>query len=232
MKKQKKAFTLVELLVVTTILILISIWSVFYFNDFVSNLELRTGVSKVENYIKDYDNRIKNRKLVDYEIYFHKNSFLYYDYENIFDTEKNQKINTIDFGSWNWIIKTNSSDWSVWELNIFEKDNFIIKKYLKDNKNFNYNFDSYLNYKIISRLAWKDINNININYFSKENKISLVEINSKNDKSGTSYTDLKIKNIWWRKGFCKLDNTKISWDKIYLFFEGSNWKQKILEIKK
>lgn len=229
MIKQKKAFTLIELLLVTTILILLSVSWIFYFNDFISGLQLKTSINKTKNYIKTYDDRIKNKDLVDYEIHFKKNSYWFYDYENIFDTDKKQKISSINFKTWSWVINTTETNSEAWEIKIFWDNNFINKKFLDASKKFNYLFTWSLNYKISSKISWKEINNINLNYFSLNNIINLAEINSQPDKGGVSYNNFVIKNIWWKK---KIYHNSTELNKIFLFFENTNWKQEILEIRK
>jgi hypothetical protein len=81
-------------------------------------------------------------------------------------------------------------------------------------------------------LSWSTLNEIHIQYFSKENLepeknnlLELKDINTKEDKSGTSYSEISIKNIWWKK---TLPNNE---KELYLFFENKG-KQEFIKITK
>jgi hypothetical protein len=71
-----------------------------------------------------------------------------------------------------------------------------------------------------------------LNYFSEDNLypekndlLKLIEINTKEDKTWTWYTDIQITNVWWNK---------IIWNnekEIYLFFE-NKWVENFIKIEK
>jgi prepilin-type N-terminal cleavage/methylation domain-containing protein len=65
-----KAFTLIELIIVITIITFITTSSVFYFLDFVKNQEIKQRIEVIENNIKQLDSDIKKYKIFDYELLF------------------------------------------------------------------------------------------------------------------------------------------------------------------
>ena len=70
MQKNKIAFTLVELMVVSTIIVLLSASSVFYFFDFTDKQELLIHVSLLEDEIEELDRQVKDFEISDYTLTF------------------------------------------------------------------------------------------------------------------------------------------------------------------
>jgi|TARA_Y100001960_G_C14670073_1_gene825486 prepilin-type N-terminal cleavage/methylation domain-containing protein len=68
--KKIKAFTLIELIVVSSIMVLISATSVFYFIDFIHLQETEQKVQLLEMDMKKYDQSIKNKEIYDYTMEF------------------------------------------------------------------------------------------------------------------------------------------------------------------
>ena len=226
-----KAFTLIELIIVITIITFITTSSVFYFLDFVKNQEIKQRIEIIENNIKQLDSDIKKYKIFDYELSFNTWNFswAYIIYLNKFDNKYNQ---TIDFNTttWSWIIITNTSSWT-WIIKIFKKQKLFIAKEYDSSSNFEFDFNKADFYKIKATLSWETLNDININYFSddninpsKNNNLDLIKISETKDWS--DIWNIKIKNIWWKKIITDWTN---KYNKIYLLFE-NNWKQKFIKI--
>ena len=70
MKKNKIAFTMIELIVITLIMILLTSSSVFYFFDFTDNRELIIQTDILKDTIGDLDKQVKRFEISDYELYF------------------------------------------------------------------------------------------------------------------------------------------------------------------
>jgi len=141
------AFTLIELIVVISIITLISSTWIFYFLDFVQEQEISQKLYIVEDDIKQLDKQIKNYEILDYELQFNTTntwSKSYITYINNFDSE-NQEL-TITNTTWSWIIKAIGS-WSG-ILRIYKKNKLYVQKMIDRNLDYNYDFDDSQNYKI------------------------------------------------------------------------------------
>jgi prepilin-type N-terminal cleavage/methylation domain-containing protein len=80
----KKAFTLIELIVVTSIIILLSTAGVFYFSNFIQTNEANQDIASFEDNLKTLDSDVKRHKILDYTLVFHINTLSYLVYKNIF----------------------------------------------------------------------------------------------------------------------------------------------------
>jgi prepilin-type N-terminal cleavage/methylation domain-containing protein len=243
MKKSfKKAFTLIELIVVISIMTLITWSTVFYFIDFVKKQELTQKIEVIKDNLQNLDNNVKKYNIFDYELLFNTStlSSWYITYLNIFDT-KNKQTLTFTTNSFTWTIETTNNWW--WTLTGTLKIYKWIKLFLNTTKtwatDFNYNFNTNKDYKIKWTLSWEILNEIDLHYFSKDNLypekhnlLNLININTNEDKSWTDINQLIIKNIWWKKKFYKnTTNNEISSNEIFLFFE-NNWKEQFIKITK
>ena len=238
MKILNKAFTLVELLVVTTIITLLSVWSVFYFLDFVKNQEIIQKVMLIEDNFDDLDKQIKDYKIFDYQLIFNTWSLsnLYVTYINNFDIPYNQDI-TFSSTTWIWIIETNWLSSQEWKIKLFKKNKLFLFETKAGNDNYSFVFNKENYYKTTWTLSWEILNEIHINYFSedniypeKNNSLILYDINIKEDKSWTQISELEITNIWWVKKFYD-EWVEFLSNEVYLFFE-NNWKEKFIKITK
>lgn len=227
----KKAFTFIELLVVITIIVLISSTGVIYFFKQVSSLNVSSEIDKVIDIVDNLDSEIENKKILDYNIYIKNNDFwLTWSINNLW-INNSQNLN-MNFDTWTWIITSNS--WTY--LKIY----WWIKLYktvqVDSSNNYSYNFWNNVDSKIESSYSWSILNEVFINYYSPDNikknnedRLELTNINTKSDKSWTSYNSLEIKNINWKKII--IPNWWSDINKIYLFFERW-WVEKFIEIKK
>ncbi len=226
------AFTLIELIVVISIITLISSTWIFYFLDFVQEQEINGKLYIVEDEIKQLDKKIKNYEILDYELVFNTTSTWsksYITYINNFDSENQELI--ITNTTWSWIIKAINS-WS-WVIQIYKKNKLYVKKMIDRSIDYNYDFDDSQNYKITWTFSWKTINNIIFNYFTEDNlypeKNNLLElIKISNTESGSDLWNITITNIWWNKTITDWSN---KYNEIYLLFE-NNWKEKFIKIGK
>lgn len=231
-----KAFTLIELLVVSTILILLTISGVFYFYDFVKNQEIVQKLSLIEDDFENLEKLIKNYEIYDYEVKLstsgHASNF-YITKKNAFDVP-NQELVVMASGS--WIISNNASGTGY--IKIYKKQ----KLYLYDSHtgSTNYRFDFHENdyYTIQSTLSGTILNDLELHYFhpdnlvpEKNNSIILSGIYSWEDKTGNSYSGIKIINVGWKKSFTQTDGTPIVSDILYLYFE-NNGLEKFIQIEK
>lgn len=230
MKIQKQAFTLIELMVVTTILILISVTSVFYFSWFIDSFKLKTELWLVENIIKNFDTDIHNKKSYDYEMQFKAWEGFFITYQNIFDIPN---YLTWSFDAWTWTLNIEPTlTWFVWQVKIYNDYKILLENFVRSDEPFTYTFKDYTYYNIISYLWTSRINDIILNYYSPDNlsfddalSLNLSEIKT---ITWTWITDLVIKNIGWRK--------EIIWDwtvydSVYLFFS-KQWAEEKIIIKK
>ena len=235
MKYIKKAFSLIELIVVISIITITTSSWVFYFFDYVKNQEISQKLTKIEDEIIYLDNQIKNFEIYDYEVNFNTSntwSKLFTIYKNIFDS-KNQKINIIN-ESWSWIIKTYPNSWSG-TIKIYKNNKLYINNEINRSIDYTFNFNEEEKYKIKWTLSWETLNEIELNYYSEENvilnnknKINLIKISE--DKNSLDLWNLSFKNIWWIKKFYT-NWTEITSNEIYLLFE-NNWKEKHIKISK
>lgn len=239
--KNISAFTLIELIVVTTIIILISSSWVFYFLDFVKWKDIDWKIYNIESVLVELDKKVKNYSIFDYEIQLNTwtGQYWYISYINNFDLPFNQKVNFNSI-TWSWIILTNWSINEMWKLKLYKQEKLFLFKEITWNQNINFDFNEEPFYKIIWTMSWEILNEIDINYFSEENLspkknnlLILTNINSKQDKTWSeNINNLIITNIWWNKRFYNNNKTnELNINEIYLFFE-NNWTEKFIKITK
>jgi prepilin-type N-terminal cleavage/methylation domain-containing protein len=226
MKKILKAFTLIELIVVISIITIISASWVFYFLDFVKEQEINQKLSIIEDDLNNLDKQVKNYKIFDYKVILNtSNTWSYITYINNFDTT-NQTL-TITNSSWSWKIESNWT-WS-WIIKLYKNHKLFVSKEINRDNAFIFDFNETSSYKITWTQSWEILNEIRLNYFSEDNlhpenndNLELVRIE---DIDWNSINDIVITNIWWKK---------IIWNnlnEVYLYFENS-WKEKFIKIEK
>ena len=227
----KKAFTLIELLIVITIITILTASGVIYFFRQVSSMKLSSEIEKVVDIIDNFDSKINDKKILDYNFYFKKNSFWFTWSINNLWLDNFQVLN-MNFETWTGIINSNSGT----VLKIYSWIKFQWDKVINSSWKYSYNFLKNLHSKIVATLSWTNLNDLLIDYYSpynliqdNENKLELININSKSDKTWISYNFVEIKNLNWKKYIIPDWGSDI-W-KIYLFFE-KEWVEKFIEIKK
>jgi len=68
MKKLQKAFTLIELIIITSIIVIITLSGTVYFNDFTDKIEIKNKLNYTKYILKNMDKQVKNYEIYDYEI--------------------------------------------------------------------------------------------------------------------------------------------------------------------
>lgn len=232
----KKGFTLIELIVVITVMALISWTGVVYFFKQVSSLKISSEISKIKDIISDLDSKIDTKIILDYSILIKKSDKLGFVYTtNNLWLDYKQELE-LDFKSWTGILwTTKTSTWSNYSFKIYNWIKFKWNNVIDSNESFTGSFLENTNHKIVWTLSWSILNNIYINYYSNdnviinnENTLNLNYINLLFDKSWTEYNSIEIKNINWKKSI--ITDWGIWINSIYLFFE-RDWVEKYIEIK-
>lgn len=221
-KNKKYAFSLVELIVVSSILIIISSSGMIYFTDFIDDLAFNKMIIKVWDNFKDLDKKIDRKEIFDYELYLSGWINYYISSENIFDLKTSIKFNNLN--SWIWYLSFSWSNSWTGVIKYYSNYKFKKEEIINWTWTFTWSFDNPTNYKIEWSFSWETLNTMYFNYFEKNKYIKLLSIHD-----GSNYLNsIVIKNILWKKTFWNNN----SLDKITLTFEDNLWKTKTLEIKK
>jgi len=232
--KKIKAFTFIELLVVSAILVLIAGSSVFYFFRFLDSSRLNNWVNDFKDYLESLDKKVRDKDILDYKLFLKKNSLYSYAYFNTLNLD-NLLIFTwaINYETWSWKLELYPNWTSTWafKIEVYANNKFLKDYFISWDSSFDYSFSKFKNYKVSWTYSWQILNFVNIRYFSKlnldhkkQNYLRLIKIDT--DKS-SDLDQIFIQNILWRKKFSDNNNSNI----LKLTFD-FNWKQKILEIKK
>jgi hypothetical protein len=114
--KKKQAFTLVELLVSVTIVILISWVSVGGFFHFLDNREANAKITEFESKIKNLDKLVENKEISDYELKYY-DSWSFVVYENIIGLDDDYvKLDNIQNYTWSLMFKNGKLEAFTWSL--------------------------------------------------------------------------------------------------------------------
>ncbi len=233
MKKENKAFTFVEILFVVTIISLLSISSVNYFNSFIDSKRVEKDLSFVESKIIQLNKKVKDKEIYDYEMSFSwSKDYLYYKTNQII--KKTELILNLDSITKSFTMTTNPTN--SWYLNIFLYINNKLKHkiFTEQTKAFTWKMDLAQSYEIKTKLVWEEID-LGIFYFSEDNldnswaTTNFIQANTKADKIWwLSSSDFKIKNINSKVQFYSWTTL---WDskEVYLFFE-KWWLEKSIKI--
>nr|MDD3720183.1 type II secretion system protein [Candidatus Gracilibacteria bacterium] len=225
-----KAFTLIEILFVITIISFISVASISYFRNFVDSKKLDGDIFLIKSSFDNLENKVKNKEIYDYEISFsgrlydlYKQNQIVNSYNTNFELNEDSKI---------FSMNTTLTYTGAWNIKIYSGDKIINNIVLNQSGTvFTGVMDLYKNYEVKSYV--NSLENIfGINFFSEDNLNSsgittnFTEANTKEDKSGLRTQNLIIKNI----------NNKIEfysgsslWDtpNVYLFFEKAGLEKSI-----
>lgn len=237
MEKIIKAFTLIELMIVISIITITTISSTFYFLDFVKNKEISQKVELINTELKSLDKEVKDYKIFDYELNFNTStlSWKYIIYKNIFDTTNYQNVRFLS-NSYIWLIETNWLSTLTWSLKLYKENKLFLNTTRTWTIDYEFTFNDKSKYKIIWTLNEENLNEIYINYFDednlypeKNNFLNLIKIKK---EDWDEINNIQIKNIWWIKKFeTNNDWTEINGNKISLVFE-NNWIEKEINIIK
>jgi len=230
-----KAFTLIELIVVISIITITSTSWVFYFLDYVKNQEISQKINIIKNNINKIDTEVKKYEIFDYEMFFNTSNLTlwYITYLNNFDIPYNQTL-TLNTITWSWNISIQWEASLTWTLKLYKKQKLFLDKEITYNESMDFDFNTDQYYKIKSTLSWEILNEININYFwedninaEKNNNIYLTKIER---EDSSIINELTIKNVWWTKTFFSWA-LELNDNKIYLYFE-NNWLEKFIKLTK
>lgn len=220
--KKIKAFTFIELMIVISILTILSVAWIMSFWDKIDGLKANSILSEISWNIWDLDNKVANKQIFDYKIIFEKDKNYYQINENIFDTDYQLKLDSIDNNILNLKINNWLNSWSgtikIYQWYKFEK---------QDTKNWDKTFTgSFLenkNYRVTWTYSWSILNNLEINNYW--NNFILIKIDP---NIWPDLNKINIKNILWKKQFWNSDSI----NKIVLTFEDELGKDYNLVIKK
>jgi len=234
MEKKIFAFSFVEIIVVVAILIVLSSSSVFYFTKFFDWRDIESDILWLQTVISDYNLKVKQNKLYDYEI-----NFVKWDFYSIIKENVKLKGNwsTANFSYWSKLLTLKSNQSSTWTWNIKIKNNYktLVNDYREQSGGtYTWKLNMYKEYYIKSLLDWDaDSENFFFSYYSEQNidwsgVISLSNINTKENKTWTSIFSWTLKNInnkisFWSGGVSEQKD-------VYLFFS-KDWNEKVLKIK-
>ncbi|MDC0506000.1 type II secretion system GspH family protein [Candidatus Gracilibacteria bacterium] len=160
MKKNKIAFTMVELIVVTVIMILLTTSSVFYFFDFTDNRELIIQVDILQDDIDDLNKQVQRFNISDYELYFEAGLEYYTGSINNLGTQSSI-ILSIDeaTGEGSFEIEGGGSN-LVWNYEIYENEKEVFSKITAANLQQEYSFDFIKNYRVSGYVDGEATNSI------------------------------------------------------------------------
>lgn len=221
---KKNWFSLIELLIVVTIIAIISISWFFYFTKFSDDFYLKNSLYSIKSDFEDFDNKVNRKEVFDYELYLNKDLNYYYIYENVFDLDWTFVFDNFDSVTWVWTFSFSwFSSWT-WNISYYNHYKFQKEEIIDYNWSFTWKLDLYKTYKFNSSFLWETLNSIYFHYFDNKNLIKLVWINDWTSELNS----IKINNVLWKKIFW--DDETIN--KITLTFENIDWNREILEIIK
>lgn len=228
-----RAFTFIELIVVVSIIIVISSSSVVYFFDFVNGKRLQTELQSISQGIDDADAQVQHYEIRDYRMQFDVDSLGYTISSDNVEPEYLQTL-SMDWSTGSGVLQTTATGATLsWLLKIYAGEKFEEERFLSVLDSFTGSFVSRKNYRFQSYIVTSKINTLEMYYFSEENlnteddslHVTLVEMNTKEDISGTDVTTAQVENIAGRKKIQVNGGTEVP--ELYLFFEQSGQTEAI-----
>lgn len=150
---------MIELIVVTSVMVLLTSSSVFYFFDFTDNRELIIQADILEDDISELNRQVKNFKISDYSLYFSASSNYYTGSINNLWTEDLVTFSVNNFGTGSFSIAWWSPN-KTWKYSIYEESKEIITKITPADSNQSYGFDLAKNYEIVGYIGGAPSNTI------------------------------------------------------------------------
>lgn len=237
MNKITSAFSLIELIVVLSIIAIAWFSSISFFWDFSDKNIINQDLSILKQNIDKYDKDIKNMKIYDYKMIIKTWSLAYITYTNYINQDYKALL---DFNndSLTWSLYTNweISIWTIFSFDSYNNNKLFISSNIDAKDKQMFDFSSLNKVEISSSISWSIVNNVYLDYYSQENsytwtnlanKLVLTNINTKDDKSWRWFDYIEIENINNKK-FIK-DKSGHIVDKVFLFFQ-KWWKEVSLEI--
>lgn len=220
------AFTLIELLIVITIISIIGISSLSGFSHMLSTQDMETTTKVISNTLDSFDHAIARHQITSYETIF-KSGSLGFKTDLDFYKQITPVEYTFDFISWTGIAISTDTSTGMWELN-FSTYDAPQKTYTVSasggSQVFSFPQDIQKRwYKILSWIGDRDLNSCEIQYYNltnvkkaPESEVYLVKIVGWNNRE---YTSLTVRNILGRKTLQGYWVTSDSLEKVILTFE-------------
>ena len=201
MKKQHLAFTLIELLIVVSIIAIVTWSGLFYWFKQLSSIELSNKTKKVVDIIDNLDGQIYSKEIIDYTLLLDINKNKYWlDYS--VNTLWLDYIQELDFDS--EILSWTLSSTQTWWTGSFVIKHYVWIKYIWEDIiqwwwTLVNTYAEGEDYKITSTLSGQTLNDIFVSYYDvdnigtdDENKLELIELTSQD--WNTSYSTITIEN--------------------------------------
>ena len=221
-ERDKIWFSLIELIIVISIIAIISVFWASSFSDQIDSLKFKNTLWKISWDLKDLDNKINNREIFDYEVVFEKNKNYFLINENIFDLDNKLELTWITSWIWNLEIKNWDSS-SSGAIKFYSWYKFIKQDVKNWDESFTWTILKNKSYKFSWTYSWAILNNLYLNNFWNNLKLIKIDPNIWPDLN-----KINIKNILWKKQFWNIDSI----NKVILTFEDNLGKSETLEIKK
>ena len=220
--KNKDWFTLIELLIVVTIIAIMWVFSFLSFGNFFDKYEYSSYQKRIDNYLDIEDFNIKNNANSSYEITFSSGSTGYIVSKNFFKATNLVSLNNFDFSTLSWSFST-SAIWDIYYNNDYWNWN-VVTSYFSGSSQISlrqdYNWSSKIN--MLFTLNGTNLNNYDIVFFESD-ILRWDSVTSISSLSGASLYDKVIyRNILWKK--------EILWDwvpidEVYINLE--KWSKEI-----
>ncbi len=192
MECYKKGFTLVEIMVVITLITLLTTVWVFSFIHNIQKQQFRSELIMLENLTKDLDGQI-GKTITDYTISFHTGTLYQVSLNKLYkDVTQN-----ISFSGTLWTLTLSESAQGMYELFLYKDNKYVTKEFFGSGWIFVYDFQEKWNYRIEWYLNAQELNTLEIRFYS-----SLGYENAWEDILLTSPHRGEISaNISWEKKF-------------------------------
>lgn len=220
--KNKSWFTLIELLIVVTIISIMWTFSFLSFGNFFDKYEYASYQKRIDNYLDIEDFNVKNNASSSYEITFLSGSTGYTVSKNFFKPTNFVNLNNFDFSTLSWSFST-SAVWDIYYNNDYWNWN-VVTSYFSGSSQISfkedYNWSSKIN--ILFTLNWTNLNNYDIAFFESD-ILRWDSVTSISSLSGASlYNKVIYRNILWKK---EILWDWVSLDEIYINLE--KWSKEI-----
>lgn len=192
-----KWFTLIELMVVVSIIWVISVVGVFSFLGTAKQQSLRQELFFLEKIIAENDQNI-GKSLTDYRVDFFVDSPYYVLSSNESYKEEIQKIT---FDAFTWTLSTTSGEEGLYMVKIYRNWKFLTQELLNSTGSYQIDFSQWGNYKIFWYLNQKPINILEVRFYTQfemldeSEKIFLRALNTTFQSGSVSHTLTKRKKF-------------------------------------
>lgn len=225
-------FTFIELIIVFSIIMLISVVSIGQFNNFLDTNYIEVHTEEIFEVIDDLDSLVKDGEIYDYTLSFSSGAWYSYSINN--NGPYTISLLPISDNFWfSWTVVSNSTNsWIILSLKTY--DGIKIDKNVLYASTWSYEVWFWKNrdYTLRSSFSWTGWNSIFLKFYSEDNLFSQ-KIDEKKlileaikDKNGNILTWIIIKNINNKK---TLSLWATTYNKVDLFFS-RNWVEQVLEI--